>query len=50
MVVLKAAKEALPIAIVNLGPTRGDALARVRIAKRLGVVLPELADMLTREG
>ncbi len=47
--VLKAAKEALPIAIVNLGPTRGDALARVRIAKRLGVVLPELAAALTRE-
>ena len=47
--VLKAAKEALPIAIVNLGPTRGDALAHVRIAERLGVVLPELADALTRE-
>ena len=45
--VLKAAQEALPIAIVNLGPTRGDALAYVRLAERLGVVLPQLADALT---
>ena len=45
--VLKASREARPIAIVNLGPTRGDALAHVRLAERLGVVLPSLADALT---
>ena len=48
--VLKAAKEARPIAIVNLGPTRGDAAAQIRINERLGVVLPELADALTEKG
>ncbi len=45
--VLKAAKEGLPVAIVNLGPTRGDSLARVRLEGRLGEVLPRLADALS---
>jgi NAD-dependent SIR2 family protein deacetylase len=40
--VLRAAKLGIPVAIVNAGPTRGDAKADVRIDAPLGVVLPEL--------
>lgn len=41
---VEAAKEdGKPVAIVNRGPTRGDALADVRVEARLGDVLPELA-------
>jgi NAD-dependent deacetylase sirtuin 4 len=36
----------VPIAIVNLGPTRGDELAVVRIAAPVGHVLPRLAAAL----
>jgi NAD-dependent SIR2 family protein deacetylase len=45
--VLRAAKLGVPVAIVNDGTTRGDAQATVKVAARLGVVLPELADYLT---
>lgn len=41
--VLRAAKLGIPVAIVNGGPTRGDAKADVRVDAPLGVVLPELA-------
>ena len=41
-----AAKAGQPVAIVNLGPTRGDDLAAVRVAARLGEALPALADRL----
>jgi NAD-dependent SIR2 family protein deacetylase len=41
--VLRAAKEGIPVAIVNVGPTRGDAKADVRVDAPLGTVLPELA-------
>ena len=41
--VLRAAKLGIPVAIVNEGPTRGDALAQVRVDAPLGQVLPELA-------
>lgn len=44
--VLRAAKEGRPVAVVNLGPTRGDAHAAVRVNARLGDVLPRLADAL----
>ena len=44
--VLKAGKEGLPVAIVNLGPTRGDNLARIRLEGKTGEVLPKLADAL----
>lgn len=37
-----AAKQGTPVAIVNQGPTRGDALAAVRVEARLGEVLPAL--------
>jgi NAD-dependent SIR2 family protein deacetylase len=41
--VLRAAKLGIPVAIVNAGPTRGDAKAALRLDAPLGVVLPELA-------
>ncbi len=44
--VLRARKVGLPVAIVNAGPTRGDALADVRVDAPLGRVLPALVDRL----
>jgi NAD-dependent SIR2 family protein deacetylase len=44
--VLRAAKRGIPVAIVTVGPTRGDAKAAVRLDAPLGVVLPELAGRL----
>lgn len=44
--VRRAAERGIPVAIVNLGPTRGDPLARVRVDARSGEVLPALARAL----
>ncbi|MQA32762.1 NAD-dependent protein deacetylase [Modestobacter roseus] len=44
--VIAAAKRGIPIAVVNSGPTRGDAKATVRVDAPLGAVLPELARRL----
>jgi NAD-dependent SIR2 family protein deacetylase len=44
--VLRAAKLGIPVAIVNVGTTRGDAKADVRVDAPLGEVLPELARRL----
>jgi NAD-dependent SIR2 family protein deacetylase len=44
--VLRAAKLGIPVAIVNCGPTRGDAKADVRLDAPLGEVLPTLAARL----
>ena len=44
--VLRAAKLGIPVAIVNVGPTRGDAKADVRVDAPLGLVLPELVRRL----
>ena len=41
--VIHAAKRGIPVAIVNAGPTRGDAKADVRVDAPLGAVLPDLA-------
>jgi NAD-dependent SIR2 family protein deacetylase len=41
--VLRAEKLGIPVGIVTLGPTRGDAKADVRVDAPLGTVLPELA-------
>jgi len=46
--VKKAATRDLPVAIVNLGPTRGDPLATLRIDRPLGEVIPALADALVK--
>lgn len=40
--VKRAAERQLPIAIVNIGPTRGDALATLKIEERCGAVLPRV--------
>lgn len=44
--VKKAASRDLPVAIVNLGPTRGDDLAACRVDGPLGEILPALATAL----
>jgi NAD-dependent SIR2 family protein deacetylase len=41
--VIHAAKRGIPVAIVNSGPTRGDAKADLKVDAPLGLVLPELA-------
>jgi NAD-dependent SIR2 family protein deacetylase len=43
--VLQAAKAGIPVAIVNQGPTRGDAQAAVKVDAPLGEVLPALAGL-----
>ena len=43
---LRARDRGVPIAIVNVGETRADALATLRIEGRAGEVLPEVAAML----
>ncbi len=44
--VTRAAEGGKPVAIVNRGPTRGDALASVRVGAALGQALSELCAML----
>ena len=44
--VKRAFQDAKPVAIVNVGPTRGDTVATVRVEGRLGKVLPDLVDRL----
>lgn len=45
--VLHAAKHGKPVAILNSGPTRGDAKADVRVDAALADVLPPLVSRLT---
>lgn len=42
----RAKREGKPVAIVNIGTTRGDDLAQVKVQGRTGEVLPALADAL----
>jgi NAD-dependent deacetylase sirtuin 4 len=44
--VRRASERGLPIAMVNLGPTRGDELAQALLAGRAGEVLPQLVARL----
>jgi NAD-dependent SIR2 family protein deacetylase len=44
--VLGAAEKSMPVGIVNLGSTRGDEIARVRVHGRTGEVLPVLSETL----
>jgi len=46
--VLRASKEGRPVAIVNVGPTRGDETAALKVEGRVGRVLPRLAETLRR--
>ena len=43
---LRAARDGIPVAIVNAGATRGDEKADVRVDAPLGQVLPELVRRL----
>lgn len=44
--VLEAEKRRLPVAILNLGPTRGDGRAQLKVEGKVGEVLPVLAESL----
>lgn len=44
--VLRAEQEGMPVAIVNIGPTRGDESALCKVEARAGTVLPRLAEAL----
>jgi NAD-dependent deacetylase sirtuin 4 len=44
----RAGELGVPVAIVNLGPTRADGQAAVRVAARAGAVLPALVELLGR--
>jgi len=48
--VLRAASHGIPVAIVNQGPTRGDAYATVRLDAPLGPTLRELVAVAGRTG
>jgi NAD-dependent SIR2 family protein deacetylase len=45
--VKRAAERGIPIAIVNVGPTRGDGLATVKVEAKCGEVLQSLASEMT---
>ncbi len=44
--VLRASQRGIPIALVNLGPARGEELCAARVDGRAGAILPALADAL----
>lgn len=46
--IYRAEQEGMPIGIVNLGPTRADAVAAAKVEGRLGKVLPHVAEALLR--
>jgi NAD+-dependent protein deacetylase sirtuin 4 len=48
--IYRAQQEGVPIGIVNLGPTRADEFAAVKVEGRLGSVLPRLGDSLGAAG
>jgi NAD-dependent SIR2 family protein deacetylase len=44
--IYRAEKDRIPIAVINIGPTRADEMAAAKVEGRLGDVLPALADEL----
>jgi len=44
--IYRAEKDGVPIAVLNLGPTRADDMAAAKVDGRLGDLLPALADAL----
>ena len=44
--VRRAQEQALPVAIVNVGPTRADDIAAVKVSASVGAILPRLAATL----
>jgi NAD+-dependent protein deacetylase sirtuin 4 len=45
--IYRAQQEGKPIAVINVGPTRADEAAAVKLEAPIGVVLPRLADALS---
>jgi NAD-dependent deacetylase sirtuin 4 len=48
--VLRAQQDGVPVAIINIGPTRADDAAAVKVEGRCGEVLPRLAEALLGAG
>jgi NAD-dependent SIR2 family protein deacetylase len=48
--IYRAREEGVPIAVVNLGPTRADEMAAAKVEGTLGRVLPRLAEALLAPG
>jgi len=48
--VLRAAREDRPVAILNMGPTRSDEGATLKVEGRVGQVLPRVLERLAAEG
>jgi NAD-dependent SIR2 family protein deacetylase len=46
--IYRAAEQAMPIGIINVGPTRADELAAAKVEGQVGVVLPRVAEELLR--
>ena len=46
--IYRAQQDGVPIAIVNIGPTRADEMAAAKVEGPLGIVLPRLVDELCR--
>ena len=44
--IYRAQQQGVPIAIVNIGPTRADEMAAVKVEGPLGIILPRLAQAL----
>jgi len=44
--IYRAREVGMPIAIANIGPTRADDVAAVKVEGRLGRILPDLAEAL----
>jgi NAD-dependent deacetylase sirtuin 4 len=44
--IYRAQQQGVPIAIVNIGPTRADEMATVKVEGPLGIILPRLAQAL----
>lgn len=40
--IMQASEHKVPVAIINIGPTRGDALAQFKVESRLGDILPQI--------
>jgi NAD-dependent SIR2 family protein deacetylase len=46
--IYRAAEQAMPIGIINVGPTRADELAAAKVEGQVGLVLPRVAEELLR--
>lgn len=44
--IYRAERDRVPIHIINVGPTRADHLAELKVEARLGTILPRIADAL----